>query len=92
MKKEPEFIDSSKVRKSLKKVNLREAHSHFPYRVNLHKIGCTVEDAQKWLIDHRYRSWKQKGLNADYYYNNWSVIFFKDKNILLEFILCLSKS
>jgi hypothetical protein len=84
-------IDPSKARKKIKKENLRDAKSHFPHRVNLTKLECSVAAAQDWLIKHRYRSWKQKGLNGDYYYDNWSVLYFKDKNIVLEFVLSLSK-
>jgi hypothetical protein len=85
------FIDSSKIRKQMKKENLRDARSHFPHRVNLTNLGCSVANAQDWLINHRYRSWKQKGLEGDYYYNNWNILYFKDKNVVLEFVLSLSK-
>lgn len=85
------FIDSPKVRKQIKKANLRDARSNFKHRVTLGKIGCSHLAAQKWLIDHRYRSWKQKGLNGDYYYNTWDVLYFKDKDVAFEFVLALSK-
>jgi hypothetical protein len=84
-------LDNSKIRKGIKKANLSDAKSHFPHKVNLADIGCSTDDAQKWLMAHRYRSWKQKGLNGDYYYDNWSVLRFADKSVATEFVLSLSR-
>ena len=79
------------IRKAIKKENLKDARSHFPYKVHLVKLGCSVREAQEWLMENRYRSWKQKGLAADYYYDNWSILYFRDKSTLTHFTLALAK-
>ena len=82
---------SKLIRKTIKKENLKEAKSHFPYKVKLESIGCSVFDAQTWLTENRYRSWKKKGIAADFYYDKWSILFFASKDVMTHFILSLSK-
>jgi hypothetical protein len=85
----PAKINAKSVRKKIKKENLSDARNHFPYKINLQRAKCTTEEIQLWLIAHRYRSWKQKGLNGDYYYDDWKSIRFKEKSVMTEFILSL---
>jgi len=82
---------SKSIRKATKNENLKDAKSHFPYKVRLVKLGCSVREAQEWLMQNRYRSWKQKGLAADYYYDNWSILYFASLDVLTHFTLSLSK-
>ena len=79
------------IRKALKKENLKDAKSHFPNKVSLAKLKCTVLEVQQWLIDNRYRSWKQKGLAGDYYYDSWNILYFKDGSAYTHFMLRFSK-
>lgn len=83
-------IDSKAVRKSIKKSNLSDAKRHFPHRVNLAKMRCTADEAKQWLMSKRYRSWKQHGINGDYYYDTWAVLWFANKSVATEFVLSLS--
>jgi len=82
---------SKAIRKATKKENLKDAKSHFPHKVHLVKLGCSVRQAQEWLAENRYRSWKQKGLEADYYYDNWSILYFKDKDVVVKFTLSMMR-
>ena len=85
------LVNNSAIRKQIKTENLQDAKSKFPYKVKLSDIGCTKEAAQQWLINRRMRSWKQKGVLADYYYNSWDVLWFANKDAKAEFLLCMHK-
>ena len=83
-------VDNEAVRKTVKKSNLSDAKSHFPHKVTVSNLRCSTKEAQQWLMSKHYRSWKQKGLSGDYYYDNWSELWFADKLVATEFILSLS--
>lgn len=78
-------------RKATKKENLADAKSHFPKKVQLKKLKCTVIEVQQWLHANRYYSWKQKGLAADYYYDTWNTLYFADGNAFTHFMLSFSR-
>jgi len=89
MKHPPAFVDSSAIRKGIKKANLTDARSHFPHRVDISQLGSSTLEVKEWLIAHRYRSWKQKGLNGDYYQTDWKVLWFADPSKAIKFKLSL---
>ena len=89
MKQPPAFVNSSAIRRNIKKANLTDARSHFPHRVDIPTLGSSTQQVKEWLIAHRYRSWKQKGLNADYYQTDWKVLYFADHSKAIKFKLSL---
>jgi len=89
MKKPALLLDSSAIRRGIKKNNLTDARSHFPHRVDIPQLGSSTQQVKEWLIAHRYRSWKQKGLNGDYYQTDWKVLWFADASKAIKFKLSL---
>lgn len=73
-------------RKALKKQNLNEAKEHFPHKVKVE--GDTLEIKQ-WLIRNRFRSYKMKGLDADYFTKDHVTFFFREKDKMVQFLLSL---
>lgn len=76
-------------RKQVKKVRLRIAKEGFSYPIDLKKLGCTRAEAQEWLFKQRCRSWKQKGMEGDYFVKTWNVIWFANPDLAMRFKLAL---
>ena len=74
-------------RKLIKKSNLAEAKRHFPYRVDIK--DKSLIDIKEWLIKNRFRSWKQKGINGDYFTKDNKIYWFKEKDKMILFLLSL---
>ena len=69
---------------TVKEENLLKAKKHFKLRyVN----PRSAIELKKWLLENRYRSWKQKGLNADYFTVTHRVLWFKDDMKLAYLLL-----
>lgn len=73
------------IRKRIKKENLADAKKHFPYRYEV--LNHTPAEIKQWMMENRFRSWKQKGLNGDYYTMNHKILWFREEESLLYFIL-----
>ena len=75
-----------KDRKDIKKENLKDAKSHFPFKAKLN-VSLLRSDLIDWFIRNRLRSWKQKGIDGDYYTKDHVVFWFKTEEIRTFFIM-----
>jgi len=79
--------DRKNERKQIKKENLKEAKSHFPFKVIVE--GKSLSEIKEWLICNRFRSWKQKGLMGDYYTKDNVTYWFREKDKMVLFLISL---
>lgn len=77
-----------KDRKKIKKQNLKDAKSHFEHKVVL-EPAIERECLKEWFIRNRYRSWKEKGLAADYFTRDHRTFWFREKHVAVHFLMSL---
>lgn len=83
----PNRAQINSARKALKKQNLKDAKSHFKYKIELESRD--LASVKQFFIKHRYRSWKEKGINGDYYTKDWYTYWFRTKEAATHFMLSM---
>lgn len=65
-------------RDAAKQSNISMGKENFPMEIKFKDLSCSRKELNMWLIDNKYRSWKQKGINGHFFESGTSY-FFKDE-------------